>query len=81
MNDAGRAEDRQPADDAEPRVPGLLRELLAAGNGNFDLDAAVPPSSAITALIIWRGTGLIAGSPGRNRQARLGDRSDSLLPP
>ena len=38
MHDARRAEDGQPADDAEPRVPRLLRQRLAAGNGNLDLD-------------------------------------------
>ena len=39
-HDAGGAEDRQAADDAEPRVQRLRRHLLAAGNGNLDLDIA-----------------------------------------
>ena len=68
-DDAGRAEDRQPADDAEPAVERLARQLLAAGDRDLDLDIAGVAvrrgdlgdrrraSSA-------RGTGLIAGSPG-----------------
>ena len=68
-DDAGRAEDRKPADDAEPRVPGLLRERLAARDGDLDLGVrqsrrARPRPRAIASVIILRGTGLIAGSPG-----------------
>ncbi len=40
MDDAGGAEDRQAALDAEPRVPGLVGQRLAAGNGDLDLDIA-----------------------------------------
>ena len=39
-DDAGGAEDRQSADDAEPSVEGLGRERFAAGNGDLDLDIA-----------------------------------------
>ena len=39
-DDAGGAEDRQSADDAEPPVQGLGGERLAAGNGDLDLDVA-----------------------------------------
>ena len=67
-DDAGGAEDRQAADDAEPPVEGLGGERLAAGNGDLDLDVAGSPwAAAISAMasrIIWRGTGLMAGSPG-----------------
>ena len=67
-DDAGRAEDRQAAHDAEPRVPGLVGQRLAAGNGDLDLDIAGAAARgevfAIAARIILRGTGLIAGSPG-----------------
>jgi hypothetical protein len=34
-DDAGSAEDRQPADDAETPVQGFFRQRLAAGNGNL----------------------------------------------
>ena len=45
-NDHARgAEDRQPADDAEPRIERLLRNRLAARNGDLDLDIRrVPPT-------------------------------------
>ena len=43
---AGGAEDRQPADDAEPRVQRLRRHLLAMRNGNLDLDIAAAPERA-----------------------------------
>ena len=39
-DDAGGAEDRQSADDAEPPVEGLGGQRLAAGNGDLDLDVA-----------------------------------------
>ncbi len=39
-DDAGGAEDRQAADDAEPPVEGLGGQRLAAGNGDLDLDVA-----------------------------------------
>ena len=39
-DDAGGAEDRQSADDAEPPVEGLGGQRLAAGNGDLDLDIA-----------------------------------------
>ena len=39
-DDAGGAEDRQSADDAEPPVEGLCGQRLAAGNGDLDLDIA-----------------------------------------
>ena len=68
LDDAGGAEDRQAALDAEPRVPGLVGQRLAAGNGDLDLDIArascALARSSTTARIICRGTGLIAGSPG-----------------
>ena len=67
-DNAGGAEDRQPADNAEPRVQRLRRHLLAIRNGNLDLDIGRAPERArdfaIAACIIFRGTGLIAGSPG-----------------
>ena len=37
---AGGAEDRQPAENAEPRIQGLGRELFAVRNGDLDLDVA-----------------------------------------
>ena len=37
-DDAGGAEDRQAADDAEPAVERFRRQRFAAGNGNLDLD-------------------------------------------
>ena len=43
---AGGAEDRQPADNAEPRVQRLRRHLLAMRNGNLDLDIAVASERA-----------------------------------
>ena len=42
MDDAGRAEDGQAADDTQPWVPGLLGELLAARNRDLDLDITSP---------------------------------------
>ena len=36
VHDARGAEDGKPADDAEPRVPRLLRQRFAARNGNLD---------------------------------------------
>ena len=38
MDDAGRAENREAADNAEAWVPGLLRECFAAGYGNGDFE-------------------------------------------
>ena len=67
-DDAGRAEDRQAADDAEAAVERALRDLLAAGDGDLDRDIGVPAKRRRPrrgpARIIARGTGLIAGSPG-----------------
>ena len=68
-DDAGGAEDRQAAENAEPRVQRLRRQLFAAGDRDFDLDiacraGAARATSAIASRIIWRGTGLMAGSPG-----------------
>ena len=74
-DDAGGAEDRQAADDAEARVEGLGGKRFAARDGDLDLDVAGPPgaaaTSAIASRIIWRGTGLMAGSPG-GRAGRAG---------
>ena len=82
-DDAGRAEDGKPADDAEARVPGFCGERLAAGNGDFDLGVgdlrrvrSRPP--AIASIIILRGTGLIAGSPGGIGKPGKRDRADAL---
>ena len=36
-HNAGGAQDRQPPDDAQPRVPGLFGYLRATGDGNLDL--------------------------------------------
>jgi hypothetical protein len=66
-DDAGGAEDRQAADDAEPAVERLGGERCAAGDRDLDLDIAArlaPATSAMAVSIIWRGTGLMAGSPG-----------------
>ncbi len=52
-----------PADDAEPRVPRLLRQRSPPGT-EISISTFPPPSSAITCSIIRRGTGLMAGSPG-----------------
>ena len=64
IDDAGGAEDGQPADDAEPRVPCLFCQIASPPGMEISISAAVPPSSAMTSRIIWRGTGLMAGSPG-----------------
>ena len=62
-----------PRIDRPPTIPSrpfrvFARQLLAAGNGDGDGDVgASPVAAAISATasrIIWRGTGLIAGSPG-----------------
>ena len=68
-DDAGGAEDRQSADDAEPPVERLCGKRLAARDGDLDLDIARVPmrradlGDARRASSV-RGTGLIAGSPG-----------------
>ena len=74
-DDPGGAEDRQSADNAETAVE-VFAARLAAGEGNFDsASAARPAAAAISAMalrIIWRGTGLMAGSPGgMGRPARV----------
>ena len=68
-HDAGRAEDRQAADDAEPAVGGALGEFFAARaprsrRPRRTRRRAVSATSARLARIIARGAGLIAGSPG-----------------
>ena len=81
-DDAGGAEDRQPADDAEPRIHGALGERLAAGDRDLDLDVAPAPGSR-------RDLGEIGADhrarhrvdrrlAGRQRQARAGHRADAL---
>ena len=78
-HDAGRAEDGDSADNAETRVERLQRQLFAVGYGNLDLVVSSGSGycPAIALVIIRRGTGLIAGSPGRQRQAGPGDRADA----
>ena len=68
-DDAGGAEDRQAADDAEPAVERAFREPRTVRYADLDLDVAGLPqprvaTSAIAAAIMRRGTGLMAGSPG-----------------
>ena len=64
-DDAGRAEDRYAAENAEAAVERALRHLLAVRHGDLDLDVgALARHLAIACAIILRGTGLIAGSPG-----------------
>ena len=68
-DDAGRAEHRQPADDAEPLVHRLGRERSPPGIAIVTVKSGdgAPFASAISASwsrIIARGAGLIAGSPG-----------------
>src|SRR5262245_44324818 len=85
MHDAGRAEDRQPADDAEPSIPGLLRHLDPARHGDGDLHIGRPPMRP-RQLFDHR-----AHHPPRHRidggladgqgQSRLGDRADALTGP
>ena len=70
-DDAGRAQDRQAADDAEPPVRGALGDPLAAGHRDFDnrrrrRRRVLAATSSRLARIIARGAGLIAGSPGCN---------------
>ena len=81
MHHAGGAEDRQAADDAEPRVPGVAGQLFAARNRDRDLDVAGRAMGGgdlgdRLAHHAAAAPGLIAGSPGGNRQPRLGDRAD-----
>ena len=45
-DDAGGAEDRQAADDAETAVERLRRKRFAAGNGNLDLDVNLDAGGA-----------------------------------
>ena len=80
-DDPGRAEDRQAAEDAEPRIHRLFRQFLAAGNGNLDLDIA----GCIVGLRDFGDGGgdhlprhRVDGRLARpDRQARLGHRADA----
>ena len=81
-HDAGGAEDRQAADDAEPAVERLGGQPLAVLDRDLDLDVAGSPApprrtSAMASRIIRRGTGLMAGSPGGIGEARAGDGADA----
>ena len=53
---------------ARPRMPSRGFQVFSASASppgiEISISAAVPPSSAIACIIIWRGTGLMAGSPG-----------------
>ena len=57
-----------PPDDAEPRIPGLLRQRLAAGNGNLDLDIAAAQFGDHGLHHLAR-HGIDGGLARRNRQA------------
>ena len=85
MDDPGGAEDRQAPDDAEPRVPGLVGERLAARNGDLDLDIA-----AVALRLRQRRHHRPHHLPRhridrrlarRHRQARLRDGANALVPP
>ena len=81
-DDAGGAEDRQSADDAEPPVEGLGGQRLAAGNGDLDLD--------IAGIAVGRGNlgdsiaqhlarhGVNGGLAGRNGKARARHRAHAF---
>lgn len=61
-DDARGSENRQAADDAEPRIERLLRQQFATFDGNLYLEVRpLPATSAIAISIMRRGTGLIAG--------------------
>ena len=66
-DDAGGAEHRKAALDAEAAIQGLLGERCAAGDRDLDLDVGagrmLSAISATVSVIMRRGTGLIAGSP------------------
>ena len=77
-----RAQNREAADDAEPPVERSLCDFFAAWNRDFDGRVSGKTikraTSPIAALIIRRGAGLIAGSPGGKRQSRAGNCANSL---
>ena len=65
-DDAGGAEDRDAADDAEPRIGGLARHPLARPGTEMTTRTPRRPRSTASptaCVIIARGTGLIAGPP------------------
>ena len=67
-DNACRAEDRQATDNAEAAVERAQSQRLAIRDGDFHHHIAgaalLAAISAMAVRIIWRGTGLIAGSPG-----------------
>ena len=67
-DNACRAEDRQATDNAEAAIQRPQRQRLAIRDGDFHHHVAgralLAAISAMALRIIWRGTGLIAGSPG-----------------
>ena len=82
MHDPRGAEDRDAADDAEPRVPGVLRHLLAAGDGDGDRRHRRPRHAP--RAISSHGLGhhpprhrIDRRLADRDRQARLGHRADA----
>ena len=84
-HDARRAEHREPADDAEARVPGAQRQRLAAGDGEGDTHVARPAMrgddighGGADHLARHRVDGRLAG---RQRQAGLGDGADARAGP
>ena len=81
-DDPGGAEDRQAADDAEPRVPASVGERLAARNGDLDLDIAavalrLRQRSPTTARIICARHRVDRRLADRHRQAWPRDRADA----
>ena len=82
-DDAGRAEDRQAADDAEIRPFAVRSAILSPPGTEISTIASTPAlccsaTSARLAQIIARGAGSIAGSPGWKRQALLCHLADAF---
>ena len=81
-DDACGAEDGEPAEDAEARVPGLLSECLAARDRDLDhhVAAAVMLARHLGDGLAHHlaGLGVDGGLAGRKRKARLGHGPDTL---
>ena len=76
MDDAGGAEDRQPTNDAEARIPGLFRQSIAAGNGDFDFNARSAQFGDDVPHHLARHR-VDGGLAGRNGKPGLGDHADA----
>ena len=88
--DAGGAEDRQAADDAEPPIERAFGKPRAVLDADLDLDIPGEPVATATNLVCYLGYGgcdhaarhrIDGGLAGRHRQARPRHRPDPLAGP